>query len=70
MNMRNWLGIAVVGLMFSFASCEQNKTSEQVIGTDTTGVEYEVEKTVKQREVDVDTVTETESFEKDVEKNN
>lgn len=63
--MKKWLGLGILGLLFTFTSCEEKRTTEQVIGTDTTGVEYEVEKTVKEKEVDVDTVTKSETIEKD-----
>ena len=64
--MKKWLGLGVLGLLFAFTSCEDKRTTEQVIETDTTGVEYEVEKTVKEKEVDVDTTTKTETIEKEM----
>lgn len=52
-------------LTFFVAGCEQKKTQETVLDTDTTGVEYKVEQEVKETTVDVDTTTKTKTIEKD-----
>lgn len=68
--MKHLMGIGLLGLMFTFTACEQGqdqRTSEQVLEVDTTGVEYEVERTVKERQVDVDTTTETQTIEREME---
>lgn len=58
--------------ILAFASCNQDKRTERtVLDKDTVGaeIEYEVEKKVREKTVDVDTVTESETVtkEKDLE---
>lgn len=67
--MKKWVGFTLFSLAVVFTACDQGTTREEqsVIETDTVGMEYEVEKTVKEKTVDVDTTTETETIERDLE---
>lgn len=66
--MKKLLMFLFVGGALTFLSCEDKSQYSQteVIDRDTTGVEYEVERQVREKTVDVDTTTETVT--KDVEK--
>lgn len=63
--MKKYLLLGVFASAFALYSCggEQREKTE-VLSTDTVGVEYEVEQTVKEKTVEVDTSTETYEVEK------
>jgi len=50
-------------LVFTSCDTEQKQTEQTVIDADTVSVEkkYEIEKTIKEKTVEVDTITETET---------
>lgn len=68
--MKSLLTILSIGFMFSLSACNsgQNKTTERtVLESDTVAVEkeYEVEKKIREKTVTIDTITETETVEKE-----
>lgn len=63
--MKKYLLLGVLASAFALYSCggDQREKTE-VLSTDTVGVEYEVEQTVKEKTVEVDTSTESKTIER------
>lgn len=66
MIMKKLFVYLLIGGGFMIASCNggNERVEQEVIGTDTVGAEYEVEKQVQERIVEVDTITEDTTIER------
>jgi len=64
--MKKWVGIFIVGIGLTVFGCKDKRTAEQVLSVDTTGVRYDVEKTVRNKTTDIDTNTKHQTIEENL----